>query len=150
MTDSRGLETVRADDLRLLPGLAPVLDQRFLALADQALVGDLPVYFAAIPLSLIRPFDAAYDPAAHPVGEAAIRQVMAEWTAGSFTPAWVYPATGAYVVSDDYIVLDAARRGQPDFLPCWVLGEPTVPGPVDVQGPIAVRDVATQLGLRRD
>jgi len=141
---------VPTDEIDILPGLVPRHDQEFDYLLQRALGGLVPVYFAAVPRTLIRPFDTEYDPAKHPVGAMAIEQTTAEWRAGTFHHVWVYPSGDAYVLSDDYIPWAAATRGQPDFLPCWVLGYPSVPGAVDVQGPIAPSGVRKLLGFGED
>jgi hypothetical protein len=138
---------VSVDEIDALLGLRPLRDDILGYLLQRALDGQVPVYFAAVLRTLIRPFDAEYDPAKHPVGAAAIEQAMAEWQAGMFPHVWVYPSEDAYVLSDDYIPWAAATRGQPDFLPCWVLGYPSVPGTVDIQGPVDPLKVRQLLGF---
>jgi hypothetical protein len=136
------------DEIDALLGLRPLRDHVYGYLLERAAIGALPLYFAAIPRALIRPFDTEYDPSKHPIGEAAIEQTMADWRAGIFHYAWVYPSDDSYVLSDDYIPWAAAQRGQPDFLPCWVLGHPSAAGAVDIQGPIEPSRVRELLGLR--
>lgn len=138
---------VSVDEIDALLGLRPLPDPILGYLLQRALSGLVSVYFAAVPRTLIRPFDTEYDPAKHPVGAAAIERTMAEWQAGSFPHVWVYPSGHAYVLSDDYIPWAAALRGQPDFVPCWVLGYPSVPGTVDIQGPVDPQRVRTLLGF---
>jgi hypothetical protein len=96
----------------------------------------MPVYFAIVPRSSVRPFDATCKVAAHSAGEAAIKDVMRDWRASEFHYAWVYPHEGAYVLSNDYIIWAAAERSQVDYLPCWVLGFPAVKGTVSISGPL--------------
>jgi hypothetical protein len=105
------------------------------------------VYFAAIPPAHIRPFDPDYDPGRVPIGEAAITETMSRWRQGQFSKAWVYQKGDSFILSDDYIIWEAVKRGQPDFVPCWVIGKPTIPEVVDVQGPIRVQDIRQLLGL---
>jgi hypothetical protein len=57
-----------------LPGLTPKTDERFSYLLSQALDGQIPVYFAAIPLALCVPFDLDYRLDLRPVGAEAIKQ----------------------------------------------------------------------------
>jgi hypothetical protein len=138
---------VSVDEIDALLGLRPLRDDILGYLLQRALDGLVPVYFAAVPRTLIRPFDPEYDPAKHPVGAAAIEQTMAEWRAGRFPHVWVYPSRDEYVLSDDYIPWAAALRGRPDFLPCWVLGYPSVPGTVDTHGPVEQQRVRSLIGF---
>jgi hypothetical protein len=73
---------VSVDEIDALLGLRPLRDDILGYLLQRALDGQVPVYFAAVLRTLIRPFDAEYDPAKHPVGAAAIEQAMAEWLSG--------------------------------------------------------------------
>jgi hypothetical protein len=116
--------------------LVPRKDEVFMNLLGRAVAGDLPVYFAIVPRSLVRPFDATCNVAAHPAGEAMIKDVMRDWRAGEFHYAWVYPHEGEYVLSNDYVIWAAAERSCSDYLPCWVLGIPAVKGVLGVSGPL--------------
>ena len=51
------------------------------------------------------------------------------------------------MLSDDYIVWEAAKQGRPDFLPCWVLGNPSHDSIENVQGPIEVAEIKRLLGF---
>ena len=116
--------------------LVPRTDDMFMNLVGRAVAGAVPVYFAIIPRSLVRPFDASCNVAAHPAGEAAINMVMSDFRASEYHYAWAYPHEGAYVLSNDYVIWAAAERGQVDYLPCWVLGFPAVKGVVGISGPL--------------
>ena len=117
--------------------LVPRTDDIFTNLLGRAAAGELPVYFAIVPRSLMRPFDTTCNVAAHPAGEAAIKNVMSDLTASEYHYAWVYPRDGAYVLSNDYVIWAAAERGRVECLPCWVLGFPAVQGAEGVSGPVA-------------
>jgi hypothetical protein len=147
------LEEAREYDLKRstekidsLPNLTPKHDERFSALLTGAVSGEVPVYFAAVPLSICVPFDPDYRPDLHPVGEQAICQMADAGSRGQFQKLFVYQRGKWFVVSDDYITLFAALRGQPDYLPCWVLGKPDGDLVRDVQGPITSEDVPKLLG----
>ena len=116
--------------------LVPRTDDTFMNLLGRAIAGDVPVYFAIVPRSLVRPFDTTCNVAAHPTGEAAIKKVMSDLIASGYHYAWVYPHEGAYVLSNDYVIWAAAERGKVEYLPCWVLGFPAVQGAVGVSGPL--------------
>ena len=60
---------------------------------------------------------------------------------------FVYQRGKWFVVSDDYIVLFAAPAGFARVQLSWVLGKPDGDVVRDVQGPIALIDVARLLGL---
>jgi hypothetical protein len=134
-------------DIQALPELTPKQDEQFSALLQGAVSGDVPVYFAAVPLALCVPFDLDYRPDLHPVGAKAISQMTEEWSNGQFQKMFVYQRGKWFVVSDDYIVLFAALPGLPDYVPCWVLGKPEGDLVRDVQGPIASNDFARLLGI---
>ena len=116
--------------------LVPRTDKRFIYLSGRAAAGEVPVYFAIVPRSLVRPFDTTCNVAAHPAGEAAIKEVMSDLIASEYQYAWVYPHEGAYVLSKDYVIWAAAERGKVEYLPCWVLGFPVLQGAVGVSGPV--------------
>jgi hypothetical protein len=63
-----------------LPDLTPKHDERLMALLKGAFSGDVPVYFAAVPLALCVPFDLDYRPDLHPVVRKAISQMTEEWS----------------------------------------------------------------------
>jgi hypothetical protein len=130
-----------------LPELTPKKDDRFSALLQSAVSGDVPVYYAAVPLALCVPFDLDYRPDLHPVGANAISQMAEAWKNGQFQKLFVYQRGKWFVVSDDYIQLFAALTGLPDYVPCWVLGKPESDLVRDVQGPIASNEVSRLLGL---
>jgi len=125
-----------------MPELRPKNDEVFLYLAERSLRGEEPVFFAAVPMEKIVPFDSEYDPEAHPVGREAVKAVMQSWEQGQVMAAWVYPRADKYVLSDDYIILAAARHGKPDYIPCYIVGRPLYEGVKDVQklSPEAVRE----------
>ena len=143
----REYKRVKVADLHFLPDLTPKHDERFSALLDGAVSGDVPVYLAAVPLAICVPFDLDYRPDLHPVGKQAISQMIDDWSKGQFQNLFVYQRGKRFVVSDDYIQLFAALRGQPDYVPCWVLGKPDSDLVRDVQGPIAPNDVPKLLGI---
>ena len=138
---------IAVSDIHFLPDLTPKHDEQFSALLQRAVSGDVPVYFAAVPLALCVPFDLDYRPDLHPIGAKAISQWTEEWSNGQFKNLVVYQRGKWFVVSDDYIVLFAALPGLPDYVPCWVLGKPEGDLVRDVQGPVASNDVARFLGI---
>ncbi|MBM4272894.1 MAG: hypothetical protein FJ134_00295 [Deltaproteobacteria bacterium] len=119
----------------------PPDDPVFGNLLEEAVKGRVPVYFAAVPLTLVRPYDPEFHPENMPEGEKIVEAIMADWRAGRFRHLWVYPQQDYFVMADDYLTYAAALKGQPDFFPCWVLGEPRLPGVKDIQGPIRIEDV---------
>lgn len=130
-----------------MEGLRPLYDPTFAHLAQRALKGDLRVFYATIPRQLIRRFDPDYDPRGHPIGRVVVDEVKQDWQKGNWEPLWVYETVGEFVMSDNYIQWAAAEEGQPDYLPCWVLGRPSIEGSIEIQGPIAVQEVRRLLGL---
>jgi hypothetical protein len=133
-------------EIEALAGLRPLFDPVFDHLYRGACKGLIDVYFAAVPMGLIRPFDPDYDPGKHPIGKNVIAEVVAKWSEGVLPQCWVYQKGDHFVLSDDYIIWEAAKVGEPDFLPCWILGKPISSELRDVQGPVDQSDVAALLG----
>jgi hypothetical protein len=150
MTNSDDIRRVPLNELHTLPELTPKHDETFLRLAQEAIQGTLPVYFAAVPLVLCVPFDPDYRPDRHPIGKQAIQAYAERGAKGNMQPIVVYPRGAWFVVSDDYITLFAAILGNPDYVPCWVMGKPDAEYARDIQGPIAVNEVPKALGLSQD
>lgn len=138
---------VRPDQLTVNPDWKPPSDPVFRHLLEEATSGAIPVYFAAIPPARILRYQAAFRPELTKDGDKVVRAIMDEWRQGGFLPIWVYPKGDLFVASDDYFTLAAAERGEPDFLPCWVLGRPSDTIAKDVQGPITPEGVRKMLGL---
>lgn len=120
----------------------PPKDPVFDALFGLAIQGDLHVYFAAIPLSLVKPFASDFCFLETPNAEAVVDMLIADARQGRFPRLWVYEAGEGFVMSDDYPQYEACLQGQPDYVPCWVLGRPRHPAVVDVQGPVNARQAA--------
>jgi hypothetical protein len=139
--------TVKSSEIREMPDLTPPKDPVLTYLFSKAAEGHLPVYFAAIPLDLVRPFSTEYDPRQHPIGRQAVDAMKRDWREGKFSNLWVYPDGSSYVMADDYIPFYAAQEGQPDFLPCFILGETEDSRIKDLQGPIQVSSVRKALGF---
>lgn len=134
-------------EIEALAGLRPLFDPVFDHLLEGAIKGVVPVFYAQVTPSLITPFDPDYMPSKHPSGEDAVQQVMAAWRQGQFQRCWVYEKAGRLILSDDYIVLEAVRRGQPDYMPCWILGKPVHVSTRNLQGPLPADEVARLLGF---
>jgi len=137
---------IKVDDIKI-SDLQPIKDEILLYLWEQALAGKTPVFFAAIPLRIIEPFDKEYDPRKHPIGKKSIKAIMEAWRNNKFRYAWVYPRNDKFILSDDYIVYYAALTGQPDFMPCFVLGKPENEAIKDVQGPLSIESIREYFGF---
>jgi len=147
MTDSDDRRRVPVNEIRSLPELTAKHDETFIRLAQEAIQGHLPVYFAAVPLRLCVPFDLDYRPDRHPIGKQAIQSVLERGVTGTIPPMVVYPRGAWFVVSDHYIELFAALLGNPEFVPCWVMGKPDDDYVRDIQGPLDVNKVPKLFGL---
>lgn len=148
MADSIDRARIPANQLHPHPELTPKRDETFMHLAERAIKCEVPVYFAAIPLRCCVPFDVDYRPDRHPVGKQAIRSTALEGAKGNFTKMIVYPRGAWFVVADDYIPLFAALLGNPDDVPCWVLGKPDADYASQIQGPIDAEGVREVFELR--
>ncbi len=140
MSEDRKIVRIRPADATPHPDLTPMFDPTFDVLLELALAGELRVYFAAVPTALIRPFDTQLDVLASPVGRAAVEQVFRNGVEGRHQSVWLYEDASGFVLSDDYIVWAALQRGQPDYVPSWVLGKPRHKDVKDIQGPVNVRE----------
>ena len=138
------MSLLKPTEVQAMDELRPREDPVFDYLLGQATCGRVQVFYGAVPLALIKPFDEKYRPQDHPVGQAAINQVMSEWRSGRVHFAWVYPSGSQYILSDDYITYEAAQLGQPDYVPCWILGEPDPSVVMDIQGPIDPKEIPRQ------
>jgi len=136
-----------ARNLQSIPALVPPTDLIFNYLLEEAVTGRVPVYFAAIPLTMVWPFAPDFQVENHPIGKQMVDALFAEGCKGNLQRMWVYPRDQHFVASDDYATLAAARRGDPDFVPCWVLGNPHLLGVEQIQGPIRLEDVRRLLGI---
>jgi hypothetical protein len=136
---------VKVEDIHPMEGLKPLEDETLLYLWQQAIKGSIPVYFAAVPLELIEPYDKEYDPRKHPVGKKVIETMIQAWQKNQFQPVWVYPKGDKFILSDDYCVYYAALTGQPDYVPCWILGKTDHHDVKDMQGPIEPEEINKML-----
>ena len=133
--------SAKGEDPASLPTLTPQRDETFMQSPESALRGELPVYYAAVPLSACVPFDLDYRPDLHPAGAAAIEKATAACPSGKFEKLIVYQRGAWFIVSDDYIHVFAALQGLPDYVACKVLGKPEGNLVQGVQGPLAVEGV---------
>lgn len=106
------------------------------ALFGLAMQGDLSVYFAAIPLNLIRPYAPEFNFLKPPDGETVVRAMMTRVHQGHSYCLWVYEKDNLFIMSDDCLQYHAYLKGCPDFVPFWVLGRPKNIDAKDVQGPV--------------
>lgn len=125
----------------------PPRDEVFTYLLGQALCGQVEIFFAAVPMSLIEPFDRNYDPAEDERMKKAIHIVFKNWSSGGVLPVWLYPRDDKYILSDDYVTFAAAQKGQPDYLPAYILGGTPLPGTEDVSKPFSRDEVRRILGF---
>lgn len=134
-------------EIGALAGLRPLFDPVFDHLLEGACGGTVEVFSAAVGLELIRPFDPDYDPCKHPVGQAAVDDLVTRWSEGQWRPAWVYQQRQEFILSDDYIIWLAAKRVPLAHVPCLILGKPLHQGLRDLRGPLEEREVLSALGF---
>jgi len=120
----------------------PPSDDTFDTLFTLAIQGDLNVYFGVVPLGLIKPFSDTFKFAQAPNGQEIIDSIVAEALRGNFAKIWIYEKGDLFVMSDDYATYEACLQGQPDYVPCWVLGRPRNTLVKNVQGPVDAREAA--------
>jgi hypothetical protein len=77
-----------------------------------------------------------------PGGEAIVAAIITQARQGHFPRLWVCEKDNMFVMSDDYPQYHACLQGQPDYVPCWVLGHPNHTAAKDVQGPVDPREAA--------
>jgi len=120
----------------------PPHDEVFDTLFGLAMQGDLLIYFAAVPLQLIKPFSEEFKIALIPKGQQIIDSIIDNAARGKFARIWVYERGDSFIMSDDYATYEACLQGQPDYVPCWTLGKPRNPLAEQVQGPVDARQAA--------
>ena len=138
---------MRPEDIQIDPTLSPAHDLEFLRRLEAVLKGSEPVFFAAVPTSLCLPFDPDYRPDLHPVGVAAIAEAATNACSGHHQKLVTYQRGYWFVIADDYIPYFAALHGLPDYLPCFILGQPDHPLLKDIQGPIDRDSFRDYVGL---
>ncbi len=134
-TEKVELSTIGANS-----SLTPPPDEEFSRRYRLVGEGELPLYFGKVPVALIRPFAPDFKPSEVPPGSAIVVQLAARIESAlsvqeSTPPVWVYAGDECYVLSDDYLGFAAYASLRVEHLPCLIMGEPTVPGPIDVMGP---------------
>ena len=129
------------------PALTPRDDPSLTHLMEQALRGNLPVYFAIVPIGLLVPFDIDYRPDLHPAGKQLIDRAFEDGQQGKHHYVIVYQRGIWFVTSDDYPYVFAYMRGRPDYVPCWVLGKPESDLVKDIQGPVDPNGLRAIFGI---
>jgi len=129
-----------------LPGMTPAQDDKWIELAQQAVSGKLPVFYAHIPIGALVPFDLDYRPDLHPLGQMLLEEATEKAERGEFTFPVVYQRGYWFIVSGDYPMLFSAVNGRPDIVGCYVLGEISHPQVENVQR-VKPEDVRQILGL---
>ena len=140
-------ELVNMDDINVAPGLNPKIDDFFVDLIVKASEGRVPVYYAAIPLSLVIPFDVEYRPDLHPIGKQYIEKLVEDMESEKYHPLRVYPKGKWFICPDDYMELFAAIQGNPPYVPGYILGDFNNEDVKGVRGPLSVTDVRKILGI---
>jgi hypothetical protein len=141
----RRTERVAIAELKVDSKLAPKRDQKFVELLQRAIRGEVPVYFAQIPLLLHVPFDLDHRPDLHPITASAVRQIADQIRKHQTPSLFVYPRGKWFVVADDYLPLFAAIEERLQYVPCWVLGEIENPLAEKIQGPINPKTFRTEI-----
>ncbi|MGI8905689.1 MAG: hypothetical protein ACR2IE_04275 [Candidatus Sumerlaeaceae bacterium] len=135
---------VPTKDLKL-PEDPPPLDPRFSELLDQAVAGQVGVYYAQIPLASIYPKDPAYAVRPQPWDATVIPSLLQQSAESELPPMWVYQQGEQFIMSDDYPTYKAACFGKLKLVPCLVFGVPSGPGIQNIEGPCP--DVRKLVGL---
>ena len=125
----------------------PPTDPVFLYLLQEAMFGSLQVFYATVPTPRVKRFNPGFRPERTPSGEAVVDAIFQDWKKGDFKTMWVYPKGDLFIASDDYFTLAAVDRGEPDFVPCWVLGKPDHAIVRNVQGPMEQESIRKMLGV---
>ena len=130
------------------PALIPKKDPAFISLFKLAMSGDIPTYFAHIPLRLIRPFDERFLPQhRHPEGQIGVRIMTSLINEDKAPAVWVYPKDGVFVLSDDYHAYEAYRAEQVEYVPWYVMGDPTAAEVKIIKGPLMVKELLAAMGI---
>ncbi len=135
-------------ELKTLPGLDPKIDDHFVDLIQRALKGRVPVYFAAVPLALIVPFDIDYRPDLHPLGKQLIDEYTENWKKNEYSNIMVYPKGKWFICPDDYLVLFGAIKTSPSHIGCAIFGEYDNDDVELIKGPLPVTDVQKMFGVK--
>jgi hypothetical protein len=134
------MEIVNLKDIHTHPDLSPKLDETFISLMQKALEGEVPVYFAAVPLVLCVPFDLDYRPDLHHIAAQVIAEYAKDLNNKTFHKMLVYPRGKWFIVGDHYLELFSTFEALPAYAPCWILGKLDNEHVRDLQGPISPDD----------
>lgn len=131
----------------LSPPHDPLMTERLESVYD----GKLPLFHAEVPLSKIKLRDPNFRPDQTELGAKMFSRIVEEVRMASVQDGldrmpqpFLYVEGEDYVSSDDYLFILAYRQLGLTRVPCFVLGEPTVEGTSNVQGP-APLDAAKRL-----
>jgi hypothetical protein len=133
-------------EIQALAGLQPLFDPVFDHLLENAIQGRVEVYWATVPVQIIRPYDPDYDPTKHPVGRLGVDAFDRAWRLGNSTPVWLYQKGSEFVLSDDYVVWEAVKALHVESVPALILGKPVHEGLRDIVGPLDQAAVRNALG----
>lgn len=118
------------------------------ALLKRAVIGLVPTYFAHIPLRLIRPYDKVYlAQQRHPHGDQEVHNRTLLINPDKPPVAWVYPKTWGFVLPADYLVYEAYRDAEVEYVPCYVLAARPSPSWKFTRGPLSVEEITAARGI---
>ena len=117
------IKYIDRDSIKVDPAMRPNYDERFTRHYEQALLGEIPTYFAEVPTKLLVPFDVDFRPDKHPMGIKTMEAMAKRWQKGDFSAIYAYQRGFWFVVSDDYNAMFTAILNNYGTVVCLVMGE---------------------------
>jgi len=141
------IKMINVKDIKPYPGMEPKKDSNFIKIFKLAITGEIPTYYAKVPIHLIQLFDQRFLLKDKPGREKAIRHLGHSIDQQEGPAVWVYPKDGMFILSDDYFAYQAYRATNAEFLPCFIMGNAPMTGLETVEGPLSREEVCNALGL---
>jgi hypothetical protein len=104
--------------------LEPPYDPMLADLLTLQIEGRLTRYWAAVPRGLVAPFAAEYDPSTSSTWAPVFHHLVDRMRAGAYPNLTTYQRGDAFITSDDYLAYLAYEAVAPEWVACYVLGEP--------------------------
>jgi len=140
-------------DVHIHSDFSPQIDETFIELVKKALKGEIPVYYAAVPLAICVPFDLEYDPNDIPIAELReainnlINHYVRDGKNNKFHHMIVYPKGRWFIVSDHYPEFFAAVENNPSYVPCGIMGDFNSDFVEIIEGPLDLDYVKKMFGV---
>jgi len=124
MTQDADESPPRIEEVHEGEQLAPPRDPDLVVLVRSVLDGVVTRYWAMVPRVLVRPFVTDYNPSVSATWAPVYRHVVEQMRRGVYQNLLTYQVDDMFVVGEDYLAYYAYQEVAPEWVPCYILGEP--------------------------